>query len=229
MEAQVVAGKIIIYIFQWNFINSNMYVLKDKDSMLIIDPIYTEEAVAFFKSVNVHNAIIILTHEHFDHINGVNWLREHFLCVVYSNKVCAEHICSATKNLSAHSEAIAMFNKSVCRTVTVPPFTCSSDIVFDSVMNISWQGYEVKMITTPGHTDGSICVLLSDKYLFTGDTLLDVPTITRLPGGSRERFHKVTLPYLKSLLKKQCIVLPGHGKVNRLQNLLDQYFTEGEA
>jgi len=39
----------------------------------------------------------------------------------------------------------------------------------DETLNIL--GFSVRCILTPGHTYGSVCYLINDKYLFTGDTL----------------------------------------------------------
>ena len=72
----------------------------------------------------------------------------------------------------------------------------------------------------PGHSQGSCCILLNNKVLFTGDSLLaEYPVITRFPGGSSKDYKNISLPFLKSL-NPNLVVYPGHGKSERLGNIL---------
>ena len=68
-----------------------------------------------------------------------------------------------------------------------------------------------KIIATPGHTNGSICYLLNDKYLFTGDTLFYHSFgRTDFPTGDYNELMK-SLEFLSNL-NYDYIVLPGHGE-----------------
>ena len=68
-----------------------------------------------------------------------------------------------------------------------------------------------KVITTPGHTPGSFC-LLGEKVIFTGDTLfLDGYGRTDVPGGSEIEMKK-SLTKLKQIIKPGMWVFPGHGE-----------------
>lgn len=69
---------------------------------------------------------------------------------------------------------------------------------------------EFKIINTPGHSKGGICILYKD-ILFTGDTLFHRGTIgtTAIPGGCKKDMEKS----LKKLAKIKCKILaPGHGR-----------------
>jgi len=68
---------------------------------------------------------------------------------------------------------------------------------------------EFKIIQTPGHSKGGICILYQD-ILFSGDTLFHRGNIGRtdLPGSSKKEMEKS----LKKLSKiKYKILCPGHG------------------
>ncbi len=43
--------------------------------------------------------------------------------------------------------------------------------VIDNFDEISFDGIRIKPIETPGHTPGSLCYLVNDQYLFTGDSM----------------------------------------------------------
>ncbi len=70
----------------------------------------------------------------------------------------------------------------------------------------------LKVIHTPGHTKGSIC-LLGKGFIFTGDTIFkDGFGRTDLPGGSQADLEK-SLRKLKMILKTGMKVYPGHGDI----------------
>ena len=84
------------------------------------------------------------------------------------------------------------------------------EIIVKDGMVLKVGGISVKVIATPGHTPGGICLLVDSEALITGDTLfIGDCGRTDLPGGSlREMFdsiHKKIMPLPDSLL-----VYPGH-------------------
>ncbi len=73
----------------------------------------------------------------------------------------------------------------------------------------------LKVLHTPGHTQGSIC-LLGENFIFTGDTLFkDGHGRTDLSGGSQKDMEE-SLEKLSKLLKPGMIVYPGHGEIFRV-------------
>ncbi|HWB72389.1 MAG TPA: MBL fold metallo-hydrolase [Egibacteraceae bacterium] len=69
---------------------------------------------------------------------------------------------------------------------------------------------EVRLLHTPGHTPGSVCLLLGDTHLFSGDTLF--------PGGpgrttNQEEFQTIMRSIEERLftLPDETWVYPGHG------------------
>jgi len=69
----------------------------------------------------------------------------------------------------------------------------------------------LKVLHTPGHTKGGIC-LLGDKTLFTGDLLfIDGYGRTDLPGGSDDQMQK-SLEFISGVIKPGYKIYPGHGE-----------------
>lgn len=69
----------------------------------------------------------------------------------------------------------------------------------------------LRVINTPGHTPGSIC-LLGEKVIFTGDTLFkDGYGRTDFLGGSSDDMDK-SLERLKNIIKPEITIFPGHGE-----------------
>ena len=54
-------------------IDAKMYLLVENHRAVILDPCVSEEAKEYLQSENVEEIIVLLTHEHYDHISGINW------------------------------------------------------------------------------------------------------------------------------------------------------------
>ncbi len=95
-------------------------------------------------------------------------------------------------------------------------FKAKADFIdLDKLDKISIGKNEIKIIKTPGHTDGSVCFLANDKALLTGDTLflegVGRPDLGRnkndVENGAKILFD--TLNKIKNL-DKNLVVLPAH-------------------
>lgn len=84
------------------------------------------------------------------------------------------------------------------------------DILLQNGEVISMYGLTLKIIHTPGHTKGSICILTDDGQLFVGDTLANRIKPCFPPFiENEEELHK-SLDVIKRLDART--VYPGHGK-----------------
>jgi len=80
---------------------------------------------------------------------------------------------------------------------------------------------DLKIIPTPGHTAGSLCLLYRDSFLFTGDTLWWNPELAILSASKRYNWHNwnTQLKSLERLLDFEFRwVLPGHGAPHRAES-----------
>lgn len=211
-----------IKVFKSQLISSNMYILTSNKNAIIIDPCISYEGLKYIEDNSLNLDYIILTHEHYDHISGVNWLKENFGCKVICNENCAKAIQKPNHNLSKYFNVLidVLPKEEMSTNIKVEPYYCYADITFGNQKYIEWEGHNIELISTPGHSKGSICVKLDDKYLFSGDSLLkDYPVITRLPGGSSKTYNTETLEFLKSL-SQEIIVHPGHYESFKLKDAI---------
>ncbi len=179
---------------------TNTYLVWDDESReaMLIDPGAAGEQVAQYLRANrLELKYIINTHGHGDHIEGNRFFKERFdsakLCVHKDDELM---LYKADLNLSLFYE----------KTTISPP----ADVILEDGMTLFLGKEEIKVIHTPGHTRGGICLLL-DKYLFSGDTLFEENVgRTDLPGGS---FADLAASIRDKLfvLSENLIVLPGHG------------------
>jgi hydroxyacylglutathione hydrolase len=202
-------------LFNYSFapVDSNMYVVISNNKALIIDPCVNADALQLLKNNNISEPIVLLTHEHYDHISGINWLRGNIGCRVIAIEQCALSLPEPKRNFSSHFEAILPFfsSGSEIENVKIEPYSCNADETFQDHTCFVWENHKIEIIHAPGHSNGSVCIIIDDIFVFTGDSLIKgKQTITRLPGGSKKKYAEITVPLLR-LLPKDSVIFPGHG------------------
>ena len=185
---------------------------EDWPDCLLIDPYDFERIVAWQAVYGRKIAYILLTHEHYDHIGAVEELRRRYSCRVIASEVCSSGTGDPRHNLSAFYDALMeLHGVEDWEPVTDRYEMKSAETTFQGSYEFRFHDMLVRMIETPGHSPGSICIEMAN-FVFTGDTLLrDTPVITRCPYGSRREYKQKALPYLQSVPKDR-LVYPGHGE-----------------
>lgn len=192
--------------FIFNPIQENTYIVWDETlECVVIDAgncSAAEDArlADFITEHNLKPVMAVNTHGHFDHLLGVNYLKQTF-GVKFALSAKDEYLRAMAQ------PSCAMFGLDI--QVEVPQI----DIDLDSVESISFGDTTLKVIKTPGHTPGCVS-LLEEKsgQLFTGDTLFrESIGRTDLPGGD---YPSIIGSILNAILPlgDQITIYPGHGE-----------------
>lgn len=193
-------------------IYTNMYVVADeetKEGILIdaaggIDKIYN-----YVENMNIKLKYVILTHCHGDHIAGLKELRKNYPRIkVVINEDDKVGLTDDTINL--------------CSFLGLPENYIEADILVKDGDIIEFGGLRATIIHTPGHTAGSMSILIKDA-VFTGDTMFKrVYGRTDLKTGSeREIMWSIKDKLLK--LPDNTIVYPGHGAITIIREEKEFY------
>nr|WP_199156622.1 MBL fold metallo-hydrolase [Pedobacter sp. ASV2] len=182
-------------------IDSITYIISNprNNQAIVIDP-GTENDVRisdYLAENNLKLIYIFLTHEHFDHILGVNFLRLNFPEVsVVSSQKTSERLSNPKKNLAIFHNQINLLVK-------------PSDIIIEEG-SLRMIDLDFEIFKTPGHTDSSIS-LKQENSFFSGDFLLrGSRIITNLPTGSKKQYQESIDKYKNRL--QGLIIFPGHGE-----------------
>lgn len=182
-----------IHTLPLGYLQTNCYILQsDTGHCLVIDPADQADVILdFIQTKGLTLDAILLTHGHFDHVGAVKYLSAETDCPVYIHEADLSLPPAITAGKLYHTHTYAEGD-----TLTL------ADLTF-------------KVLHTPGHTPGSVCLLVGDT-LFSGDTLFRGSCgRTDFPGGSWEQIQSS----LKALaaLPGDYRVLPGHGEQTTLE------------
>jgi glyoxylase-like metal-dependent hydrolase (beta-lactamase superfamily II) len=161
---------------------NNIYIVSEGGKCFLVDPGWDIKAIEqALKSDNLTCKFIILTHGHFDHSKNLYKLIENLDVPIYIHEFDADML----EKIPAEK---------------IKTLTGGDTIKFGES--------EMKIIHTPGHTQGGICILINGN-LFTGDTLF-VGQCGRvdLPHSNPEKMYESLIKLSK--LAPDIKVYPGH-------------------
>lgn len=178
---------------------TNTYIVTDETTgeTAVVDPSLPEEKL-FEKLKDKNVKYILITHGHYDHIGGVNFIKERTGAKAVVHKEDVEMLCDPNKN---YGENIA------------PTY---AEILVEDGSEIPFGNTTIKVLHTPGHTKGGVCYLFNDdRVMFSGDTLF------RLTAGRTDLYGGDARTELMSLAKIADLdgdykVYPGHDQSTTL-------------
>lgn len=184
----------------------NCSVVGDENSReaIVIDPgDDIEHIVALLKKHNLTVKQIVITHAHIDHVGGAMKLKAATGAPILLN----QNDTALLKMLEMQAAWVGMRSPG---TVEIDGSIKDGDV-------IKIDGLEAGVLHTPGHTEGSICLLFApQRTLIAGDTLF-AGSIGRtdLPGGSYEKIIRSLHGKLLTL-DDAIVVVPGHGQLTTI-------------
>ncbi len=179
--------------------SANVYLVEAERPVLVDvgnDPDFVLNAIKMAIDPNSLE-YIILTHCHYDHTAGTAQLAEQ------TNASVAIHQSDADLLDDIHATASSLFG-------ATPP-NIKPDMLLHGGEVLDLGDMMLKVIHTPGHTPGGIC-LHGSKQLFSGDTIFSNGGIGRtdLPGGD----STALVNSIKLLTTLDIdVIYPGHGEV----------------
>ncbi|HIV13998.1 MAG TPA: MBL fold metallo-hydrolase [Candidatus Pullilachnospira stercoravium] len=182
-------------------VSTNTYLVKNQDTgeLLIIDPADAAGRIQEkIGQMEGRPAAILLTHGHFDHMLAADALRSAYDIPVYACIQEKDLLKNARYNLSASWAS---------------PHVMEADRYLADGETFREAGFEIRLLHTPGHTEGSCCYYLPEEaVLFSGDTLFAGSVgRTDFPTSSGADMRK-SLQRLLSELPADTRVCPGHGE-----------------
>ena len=195
-------SRLVIHGMMVGPIQTNCYLISDVDSKeaLIVDPGAEPERIQqVIHELGLLPCGILLTHAHWDHINGCAGLKAAYDIPVYISEKERDTLTDAGINLS---EELSGQTRSYQADVFLRD---------DEEVRLS-ENLHFVCLSTPGHTPGGACFYFPEEgVLFSGDTLFQYSVgRTDFPGGSMSQLVRSIREKLVPL-PDETEVLPGHG------------------
>lgn len=189
-------------------LKTNCYLVfcQETRETLIIDPGDDGDFIINrIRDLDLEPKAIVATHGHFDHVLAVTELKLTYQIPFYLHK-------KDFKILKRAQPTARYFLDTAVDPVIMP------DKFLKEGIKIKFGREVLKVLETPGHTQGSISLFGGKKHLFAGDTIFAGGSYGRtdLEGGDSK---KVDIS-IKKLLKlpKETIIYPGHGETTTVAN-----------
>jgi glyoxylase-like metal-dependent hydrolase (beta-lactamase superfamily II) len=204
--AEAIREKLQLTVFVDNLFGENCYLLGRRDTAqaLVIDPgLQVRSVLSLVERKGIAIERIVVTHGHIDHIAGVPLLQS-----------------SLKAPVMMHPEDRAILDfEQFAQLPFVPdgfgPFEIDDEL--EHGMDIVFQDLRLRVLHTPGHTEGSVC-LVAGLDCFSGDTLFERGIgRTDLPGGNMQ---KIVFSIRNQLytLPAETLVHPGHGSTTTIRS-----------
>lgn len=190
--------------FVFNPFQENTYIVFDetKECIIVDAGCYSaneqQELVAFIQKNGLKPKLAVNTHGHVDHVLGNAFVKETFNIPIAGHPEDLPLIQMASKHA-------LMYGFSIEDVPTIDQNINHND-------TITFGNTTLKVIHTPGHSLGGICLLNeSEKFLISGDTLFSGSIgRTDLPGGSYDQLLNSISQRLMTL-DDDITIYPGHG------------------
>jgi len=197
--AEALREKLDVSIFADELFGENCFLIRRRDTAaaLVVDPgLQLDRVVRQLREERLTVERILVTHGHIDHVGGVPALHQ-----------------DTGAPIAMHPDDLAILDwDQLGRLPFIPrgfgPF--SIDLGLTHGMTLSFADLSVRVLHTPGHTEGSVCFLFG-LDCFAGDTLFQRGIgRTDLPGGDMRKIVFSIRDVLYAL-PPRTVVYPGHG------------------
>ena len=165
--------------------NVNCYIISGEKGAILVDTGREASRQLVLEACRPYNVrLIVLTHGHVDHVQNAPFLSEALSCPVAMSGADIPLLRdNMLQPLSARSllgklvlgASIKSFHKD-----KIPPFV--PDMVLEEGASLEAYGVQAKIISLPGHTQGSIGIDVMERDLIVGDALMNLfyPTVSML-------------------------------------------------
>lgn len=187
--------------------SSNTYVVSNDSNVIVIDPgYYNGDFKCYLEELGKVDAIL-LTHGHFDHIGGIDLIKDDFPTVkIYIHEGDYEFAFNPMLNYSRQSGFDLIITSNLEK--------------MNQKLNVG--DFKIDIIHTPGHTRGSVLLYFQkEKLLFTGDTIIGYSIGGfRFPTSDVKELKESIKKFIKLNCADDVIVCSGHDNIMTYKDIM---------
>ena len=193
--------------------NGNCFCVEDGDNAILVDTScaeYRDKILAVCKPKNIQ--LIVLTHGHFDHIQNAAFLSDKLNAPIAMHR---DDIALIKDKLAEPIMAHTLLGKVIMK-VSQKGFDQAKveqfepGIFLEDSYSLSKYGVSATIIGLPGHTKGSIGVVVGNHDIIVGDALMNMVHPTKSPLYGNRALMEQSAAIISAL--GDVTVHFGHGK-----------------
>lgn len=173
-----------------------------------------------------HIDYLVITHAHYDHAENASKLKNRYNARVIVHRNEADYLASGGYWMVEGTNAFARFMIKALRklaSVKMAYDSCKADLVIDERFDLNNLGFNAYILHTPGHTPGSVSLIVEDEIALVGDCMFGVFRDSAFPPFALD--CRQMLESWRKLLDTGCrLFLPSHGTENS-RNLVQRDYT----
>jgi len=206
---------------------SNSFLIRNSTNCMLIDTGIPGQISCFLNVFDQYKInptdleLIIITHTHNDHCGNVAELKTLTGAKIMVHAVEAENLEKGFTPFPLGTSFLPkliskLANRSRGSKQQYNPVT--PDITIKDEFDLEEFGFEGYVLPTPGHTNGSLCVILKNEVAFVGDTMFNIVPGTVFPPFA-DNPDILKRSWYKLLESGVSLFYPGHGKAFDLKKL----------
>ncbi|MDK2939958.1 MAG: hydroxyacylglutathione hydrolase [Methanolobus sp.] len=199
---------------------SNAYLVSAPDLVILIDTGCSKnlkplEQVLRQKELQITDIdYIVVTHAHYDHVGHLAEIKEKSGAKVLAHRDAVDYLKNGHTPFPKGTMLLfKIISNAGNRFFSVGgKFTpVEPDILIEGDYDLLKSEPTIRIIHTPGHTSGSVCLIINDESAIVGDTLFNVLPETVYPPFANDE-NELIKSWEKLLATGCSVFYPGHGK-----------------
>lgn len=197
---------------------SNIFLVDTGTQKLVIDSshrLYASIIRRRFRKLNInHIDYLILTHTHFDHTGNAALIQNEFGAKTAVHHTEADYLRNGRSPLPAGVNAFSKWilkhlGPIIVGTPVCNP--CEANIILNNGDEFQDKNSEISILHTPGHSIGSVCIIIDHEFAIAGDTIFGIFPWSSFPPFADD--VKLLKESRKKLAETNChTFLPAHGR-----------------
>jgi glyoxylase-like metal-dependent hydrolase (beta-lactamase superfamily II) len=197
----------------------NVYLISTPNGNLLVDTGIRRSRLQLLRNIkslelpNSSISYLLLTHTHFDHCQNAAFLKKEMNLKIITSKEDEDYTINGytplPKGTNEISRLLLVFGKRIGKKwFGYQEF--APDKTVKDYLSMADMGFQIEIISTPGHSSGSISILVNKEIAIVGDAMFGIFRNSIFPPFADD--EKELFKSWKKLLDTGCnLFLPGHG------------------
>jgi hydroxyacylglutathione hydrolase len=208
---------------------TNSYLLEGDRGYIMVDAGVVKQGRSFWRGLKHHQVdpgqikLIIITHAHFDHVGSLAAIKAlcgdcPVLIHPFESPRIAEPVVAIPPGINLEGKIISSLGRIGRPLLKFPPVR--PEILFDQEFDLAEYGIDGQVLHTPGHTAGSLSILLADGQAIVGDLAVNIGRTRPFPPFAEEP-EQIYTSWQQICAAGAAVIYPAHGSPFPAEVLLE--------